>query len=167
MITAAFYPSGLTLTQACSPYSVDDLFVKDGGVLTVEAGVTVKFSSNAAIYVGQSGTGKLLINGTVQKPVTLTGQPGYQTPGGWFGIEFWPGTASGSKLSYATIEYAGGNFDGAVVVEEALPANTLTLDHLNINSVDTSDGAVPIYMGDGSSNIACTNCTADGTSLTH
>ncbi len=167
MITATAYPTGLTLTRACSPYNVDDLFVKDGGVLTIEAGATVKFSDNTAIYVGQTGSGKLLINGTAQSPVTLSTQPGFQSPGGWYGLEFWSGTASGSKVSYATIEYAGGNFDGAVVVESALPANTLTLDHLTINSTDTTDGAVPIYMGDGSPIIACTNCTADGTSLTH
>jgi hypothetical protein len=146
---------------------VDDIFVKDGGVLTIEAGATLKFSDNTAIYVGQTGTGKLLVNGTAQNPVTLTTQTGFQMAGGWYGLEFWPGTASGSHVTYTTIDYAGGNFDGAVVVESKLPAGTLTLDHLTINNNDTADGAVPIFMGDGSANIACTSCTADGKTFTH
>jgi hypothetical protein len=166
-VTAAAYPSGLTLTSKCSPYTVDSITVKDGGVLTIEAGATLKFSDNTTIFVGQSGTGKLLVNGTAQNPVTLTTQPNLQLPGGWYGIEFWSGTASGSKVTYATIDYAGGNFDGAIVVESALPAGTLTLDHLTIDNNDTADGAVPIFMGDGSPTIACSNCTADGTNLTH
>jgi hypothetical protein len=81
-ITAAAYPSGLTLTSKCSPYTVDDITVKDGGVLTIEAGATLKFSDNTTIFVGQSGTGKLLVNGTAQNPVTLTTQPNLQLPGG-------------------------------------------------------------------------------------
>ena len=82
IITAAAYPSGLTLTSKCSPYTVDDITVKDGGVLTIEAGVTLKFSDNTVIRVGETGSGKLLINGTAQNPVTLTTQPGLQLPGG-------------------------------------------------------------------------------------
>ncbi len=166
-VTAASYPSGLTLTSKCSPYTVDSITVEDGGVLTIEAGATLKFSDNTVIFVGQSGTGKLLVDGTAQNPVTLTTQPNLQLPGGWYGIEFWSGTASGSQVTYATIDYAGGNDDGAIVVESALPAGTLTLDHLTINNTDTADGAVPIFMGDGSPTIACSNCTADGTNLTH
>jgi hypothetical protein len=166
-ITAAAYPSGLTLTSKCSPYTVDDITVKDGGVLTIEAGATLKFSDNTTIFVGQSGTGKLLVNGTAQNPVTLTTQPNLQLPGGWYGLDFYQGTASGSHVTYTTIDYAGGNFDGAIVVESALPAGTLTLDHLTIDNNDTADGAVPILMRDGSPTIACTNCAADGTQLTH
>jgi hypothetical protein len=166
-ITAAAYPSGLTLAKACGTYLVDSIAIKDGGVLTIEAGVTLKFSSDSTISVGESGTGKVLINGTAQNPITLTTQPGFQLPGGWYGLEFYPGTASGSQVTYTTIDYAGGNFDGAIVVESELPAGTLTLDHLSIDNNDTADGAAPIYMGDGSPTIACANCTADGTKLTH
>jgi len=166
-VTAAIYPSGLTLTKVCSPYIVDDIDVRDGGVLTIEAGVTVKFSDNTTISVGKSGTGKVLINGTAQNQITLTTQ--YDTPaaGEWYGLDFYSGTASGSQVTYTKIDYAGGNFDGAIVVEKALPAGTLTLDHLAIDNNDTADGAVPILMRDGSTTIACTNCTADGTKLTH
>jgi len=36
------------------PYTVDSITVKDGGVLTIEAGATLKFSDNTTIFVGQS-----------------------------------------------------------------------------------------------------------------
>jgi hypothetical protein len=146
---------------------VDSFDVKDGGVLTIEGGVTLKFSSDSAISVGQTGTGKLVAKGTAQNPIALTAQTEVQLPGGWYGLDFYAGTASGSQMAYTTIDYAGGNFRGAIVVESELPANTLTLDHLTINNTDTEDGAVPIYMGDGSPTIACTNCTADGNKLAH
>ena len=146
---------------------MDDIFVKDGGVLTIEAGATLKFSDNTTITVGQSGTGKVLINGTAQNPVTLTTQYAPPVAGGWYGLVFYQGTASGSQVTYTAIDYAGGNYDGAIVVDKALPAGTLTLSHLTIDNNDTADGAVPIYMNDGSANIACTSCTADGKAFTH
>jgi len=166
-INSTNYPGGLTLTKACSPYLVDDIFVQDGGVLTIEAGATLKFSDNTTIFVGQSGTGKVLIIGTAQNPITLTTQDDPPVAGGWHGFEFYQGTESGSQVTYTAIDYAGGNYDGAIVVESALPTGTLTLAHLTIDNNDTADGAVPIYMGDGSTTIACTSCTADGTPLTH
>jgi hypothetical protein len=161
------YPTGLTLTKACGTYLVDDIYVQDGGVLTIEPGVTLKFSDNTTIFVGQSGTGKVLINGTAQNPITLTTQYDPPLAGGWYGFEFDSGTASGSQVTYTAIDYAGGNWDGAIVVDSALPAGTLKLDHLTIDHNDTTDGAVPILMNDGSPTIACTNCTADGKALTH
>jgi hypothetical protein len=166
-VTATAYPSGLTLDKACGTYLVDDIVVKNGGVLTIGAGVTLQFSDNTAIYVGQSGTGKLLMNGTAQSPITLTTQYNPPVVAGWYGLDFFQGTASGSQVTYTVIDYAGGNGDGAVIVESALASGTLTLDHLTIDHNDTTDGAVPILMRDGSPTIACTNCTADGNSLTH
>lgn len=157
-VTAAAYPSGLALTKACSPYTVDDLVVKDGGVLTIEAGATLRFSDNTAIYVGQSGAGKLLINGTAQSPVTLTTQFNPPLAGGWYGLQFWQGTVSGSKVSYATVEYAGGNFDAAIVGQAGMPKNSVTLDHVAINSSD-ADG---IMVVDSTSGFVVTNCTLDG-----
>jgi hypothetical protein len=166
-IDSANYPQGLTLTKTCGTYLVDDIYVQDGGVLTIGPGVTLKFSDNTTIFVGQSGTGKVLINGTAQSPITLTTQYNPPLAGGWYGVDFFPGTASGSQVTYTAIDYAGGNWDGAIVVENALPAGTLTLDHLTIDNNDIADGAVPILMSDGSTTIACTSCTADGKPLTH
>jgi len=136
-------------------------------VLTIEAGATLKFTDNTTISVGQSGTGKLLINGTAQDKVTLTTNYNPPVIAGWYGLVFYSGTVTGSQVTYTTIEYAGGNGDGSIVIDTALPDGTLTLDHIAIDFNDTADAAVPIYMNDGSPTIACTNCTADGKKLAH
>jgi hypothetical protein len=106
-VTAATYPGGLTLTKACSPYIIDSLpgiNVADGGMLTIDAGVTVKFTVNSVLMVGATGSGKILANGTAQDPIMLTSNPTDPMPaaGDWYGIDFSAGTASGSKLSYPT-----------------------------------------------------------------
>jgi hypothetical protein len=157
-VTAAIYPSGLTLTKACSPYKVDEIYVKDGGVLTIEAGATLQFSPNTAIYVGQSGTGKLVAKGTAQLPITLTAQDPSTSGEGWYGLEFYQGTASGSVVSYTTIDYAGGNLDAAIVGEAGMPKNVVTLDHVTINN-SFSDA---IQVVDSNSSFVVTSCIMDG-----
>jgi hypothetical protein len=157
-VTTANYPGGLTLTKACSPYKVDQISVHDGGVLTIEAGATLQFSPNTAIYVGQTGTGKLVAKGTAQNPITLTAQDTSTSGEGWYGIEFYQGTASGSTVSYTTIDLAGGNYDAAIMGESGLPKNAATLDHVTINN--SFSGA--IMVTDATSSFIITNCIMDG-----
>ena len=156
-VTAAIYPNGLTLTKACSPYKVDEMYVKDGGVLTIEAGATLQFSPNTAIYVGQSGTGKLVAKGTAQNPITMTAQDPSTSGEGWYGLEFFQGTASGSIVSYTTMEYAGGNLDAAIVGEAGMPKNVVTLDHVTINN--SFSDAIQV---DSTSSFVVSNCIMDG-----
>jgi hypothetical protein len=157
-VTAAIYPSGLTLTKACSPYKVDEIYVKDGGVLTIEAGATLQFSPNTAIYVGQTGTGKLVAKGTAQSPITLTAQDPSTTGEGWYGLEFFQGTVSTSIVSYTTIDYAGGNYDAAIMGETGMPKNAATLDHVTINN--SFSGAIQVT--DATSSFVISNCIMDG-----
>jgi hypothetical protein len=157
-VTAAIYPSGLTLTKACSPYKVDEIYVKDGGVLTIEAGATLQFSPNTAIYVGQTGTGKLVAKGIAQSPITLTAQDPSTTGEGWYGLEFFQGTVSTSIVSYTTIDYAGGNYDAAIMGETGMPKNAATLDHVTINN--SFSGAIQVT--DATSSFVISNCIMDG-----
>jgi hypothetical protein len=144
---------------------VDEIHVRDGGVLTIEAGATLKFSANTAIYVGESGSGKLVAKGTAQDPITLTSQSGLSTDEGWYGLEFLQGTASGSQVGYTTIEYAGGNFDAAIVGESGMPKNSVTLDHVAINNlIDSSSAGIQVI--DSTSSFVVTNCTLDGAPYT-
>ena len=163
-VTAAIYPNGLTLTKACSPYMVDEISIDDGGVLTIEAGVTLKFSPNTTIFVGQSGSGKLLAKGTAQDPITLTSQSGLSTDEGWYGLEFFEGS-SGSQVTYTTIEYAGGNLDAAIVGESGMPKHAVTLDHVAIkNLIDSSSAGIQVL--DSTSSFVVTACTLDGAPYT-
>jgi hypothetical protein len=139
---------------------VDSLTVHDGGVLTIEAGATLKFSFNTTIFVGQTGTGKLLAKGTATDPITLTSQTGSPDDEGWYGLEFFQGS-TGSQVLYTTIEYAGGNFDAAIVGETGMPKNGVTLDHVAINS--SMSEAIQV---DPASSFVVTNCTVDGAPYT-
>jgi len=159
-VTSALYPTGLTLTKACSPYIVADINVKDGGVLTIEAGVTVEFEVNTTIAVGLTGTGKILANGTAQSEILLTSQEMDINGEGWYGLEFSAGTVTGSQVSYTQIRYAGGNFDAAIVGETGLAKNSVTLDHVAISM--NVNGALGIMSTDATSGFITKSCTLDG-----
>jgi len=160
-VTSALYPTGLTLTKACSPYMVADINVKDGGVLTIEAGVTVEFEVNTTIAVGLTGTGKILANGTAQSEIVLTSQAMDINGEGWYGLEFFAGTVTGSQVAYTQIRYAGGNFDAAIVGETGLAKNSVTLDHVAI-SMNVNDCALGILSTDATSGFITKSCTLDG-----
>jgi hypothetical protein len=163
-VTAALFPNGLTLTKACSPYvisTVSGINVSGNGVLTIEAGATLKFDVNTPIAVGQSGQGKLVANGTALDPITLTSDvTPQQTAGDWYGIQFYSGTVSGSKLSYTKVDYAGGNFDASIVGYTGVGANLVTLDHVTVDHV--GDGSNGIMEQDPMSNFVITNSTFAG-----
>jgi len=161
-VTAALYPKGLTLTKACSPYRVQDISIHENGVLTIEAGATLQFDFNTAIMVGDlAGTsGKLIAIGTAQSMITMTSQTMSTMDEGWYGIQFFPGTAAGSEISYATISYAGGNCDAAIVGEPGLgtAASSVTLDHVAI----TKSLSTGILTSDAGTKFVVKMCTLDG-----
>ena len=164
-VNATNYPKGLTLTKACSPYMIDDvggIAVEKGGVLTIEGGTTLLFIDNVAILVGNMGTGKLLATGTAQAPIILTSMAMDVTGQGWYGLQFFPGTVTGSQVSYATVDYAGGNGDAAIYGEPGMPKNSVTLDHVTINHLSTCAQA-PVAVSDPTAtSFIIKTCTADG-----
>jgi hypothetical protein len=162
-VTAALYPKGLTLTKACSPYKLGDITVHEGGVLTIEAGATLEFDLNTAIMVGDNtdgSSGKLIAIGTAQSMITMTSQTMVTTDEGWYGLQFFAGTAAGSEISYATISYAGGNCDAAIVGEPGLGAASagVTLDHVAI----TKSLSTGILTNDAGTSFVVKMCTLDG-----
>jgi hypothetical protein len=147
------------MTKACSPYNnFSGANVHDGGVLTIEAGVTAKFEDNTVIQVGQGSSGKLVANGTAQAPITLTSSFSPPNPGDWYGLTFYESTATGSKVSYTIIDYAGGNYDAAIVGETGMPKNSVTLDHVTINN----SLAAGILVSDATSGFVVISCIMDG-----
>jgi hypothetical protein len=158
------YPNGLTLTKACSPYkisTVDGITIENGGVLTIEAGTTLHFDVNTAILVGHTGAGKLLANGTAQAPIIMTSVAMDPNGEGWYGLQFYDGTVTGSLVSYTTISYAGGNADGAIVGETGMPKNSVTLDHVTVNNLNTCASA-PVVLQDATSGFTIKTCTYNG-----
>jgi flagellar hook assembly protein FlgD len=116
-----------TWTLASSPYIViGDVSVGSGStpVLTIQAGVTVKFNSGKALLVGyNSNPAGLQAIGTSNKRITFTANTGSPTAGFWKGIQFYSGTTSTSRIAYATVSYGGDSatYRGGIAIESCSP----------------------------------------------
>jgi flagellar hook assembly protein FlgD len=92
------------------PYLLDS-YVNVAGtstpVLTLEAGLTVKFRFNSWLDVGNGNPGKLVANGTVKQPILITTDQATVTAGNWYGISF--RSNDQSQMSFVTVEGAGIN----------------------------------------------------------
>ena len=88
-----------TLTQKCSPYSVQAELNIDGFTLAIEPGVEIKFAQNASMLVGYYKPGRLMVRGTKEKPVKFTGRA-------WKGLHLQK-DAAGSSLENLVLENAG------------------------------------------------------------
>jgi len=86
---------------AGSPYYVKmDVVVRDGVTLTIEPGVDVKF--NGFFYLECAATGKIMAQGTVDKPINFTSNSATPVAGDWA----WVTTGSGGELSYCYFAHA-------------------------------------------------------------
>ncbi len=88
---------------------------KEGGApvkLGVEPGVTLAFENEggSGIYVGTSDTNQGILEavGTAEAPIIFTSANAARAPGDWMSLYFKSTPRTGSKISYARIEYAGG-----------------------------------------------------------
>ena len=93
--------------------------VGTGETLTIEPGVTMRFTANSSLSVA----GRLIAAGTPEMPITFTGID--PTPGTWGGINIIGSFASPATavVSYANIEYGGyGSAGGNLRVENARAA---------------------------------------------
>ena len=108
-----------TLRAKNVPYRLDGALylapVEDGApaVLTVEAGVTLRFGTakgSSGIYVGTSDTrqGQIVAQGTTAAPIRFTSAKDTPAAGDWMGLYFRHYPASGNAIENAVIEYAGG-----------------------------------------------------------
>ncbi|WP_225409020.1 hypothetical protein [Stigmatella hybrida] len=109
-----FITSDETWLASGNPHVVKGMLFVGGSqspVLTLEAGVQVRFESESGLSVGTSPRelGSLRVAGTQEAPVLLTANADAPQPGHWLGVTL--GTGAGlSRFSHATIEYAGGIF---------------------------------------------------------
>lgn len=132
------------------PWVIDnDVYLEGPGaraaVLTVAAGNTVRFASNAGLYVSYyGGPGGLIADGTEASPIAFTGPPG-QDAGSWSGIGFYDNAADSScRLSWVDVGFGGGAFlHGNVQVESARP----TLSHVHLHDSEEYG----LYLDDGGS----------------
>src|SRR5215472_994880 len=136
-----------TWTLAGSPYIVTgDIYVQNSAapvpILTIQAGVTVKFNSGTNMYIGWSYPGGLQAVGTSSSPIVFTAN-GSTTPGFWRGIQLSTSTSS-TQISYATVSYGGVNGAwGGIHVNGCSPTISNVTASNNMNGGVTVNGGAP------------------------
>lgn len=80
-------------------------------VLTIEAGATLKMETTSdnglTLGITPMRQGVLVVNGTAAAPVTFTSPKAAPAAGDWKNIYFRYSPATGNRMSYAVVEYAG------------------------------------------------------------
>src|SRR5690606_33091905 len=74
------------------------------GDFIIDAGVVIAFESDAGLRLGKYADGKIQMNGTVDKPIILTGTQ--KDKGSWRGIQISSDNPA-NRMGYVTVEYAG------------------------------------------------------------
>ena len=105
-------------------------------VLTIAAGVTIKFAQNVGLGIGIASAARLVANGTAAQPIVLTANAASPSPGYWSGLQIWGNAVSTSKLSYATVSY-GGN---AVWIQQSSP----TIENVSLQNNSTG---ISVFQG--------------------
>lgn len=102
--------SSQTWTLAGSPYIINgDLIIYGGSepVVTVEAGVQIKFNSGSSLQIGSTSPGGIIVNGTAANPVLFTANTATPTPGFWECIRSANSSLDHAEFNYAIFEYGG------------------------------------------------------------
>ena len=108
-----------------------DLFVHQGGVLTIESGVTLLFNSGSGLRVAgiYGDVGSVYAEGTTASPIIFTSASG--NIGDWKGILFDSDSDRGSSSSLLS----------HCIIEKAGQANCKNI-HANIHCIDTNTPAI-------------------------
>jgi hypothetical protein len=152
--------SDTTWTLEDSPYIViGNILVCNGATLTIEPGVTVKFSNDRSLQIN----GTLVADGAVSLPITFTSHNATPAPGDWGYILFSDDSGDaiydidgnylgGSILEHCVVEYGGGVSvanNGTVRMDNAHPF----INHTTIQN----NSASGIYAWNTSGTIKITN----------
>jgi hypothetical protein len=167
------------------------IYVEPGGPnsnarLTIDPGVTVAFEDNvgSGMIIGSSptATGELVAVGTAASPILFTSASATKAKGDWLSLYFHATTTSGSKISFAKIEYAGAvggttgfgcgpsDNNGAIFINgigTSAAAPTAFVDHTTFENIGGSTVIVSGWIDDTGPNFSGTNTFAASTPACH
>lgn len=112
-----------TIAAACPPVRVRGQYRIDGGTLTLEAGVELRFEEDAVLEVGRDRPGAITIAGTPEQPVRLIADG----EGGWQGVRL-HAQSTGSSLQHVEIANAGSTDQAALWIA----AEQLTVENITV-----------------------------------
>jgi hypothetical protein len=126
-------------------------------ILTLAAGTIMQFDSDVGLWVGYSGAGQLVAAGTAVAPIVLTSKAVTPGPGDWAGVQLWDGTANGTKLAYAKVDYCGAANSGCIHATAGVKSDRVTIDHVTIDHVGAKANGIVEEGAD--SRFKISNCT--------
>jgi hypothetical protein len=136
------------------------LYAVSGGSVTIQAGVTLKFSV-IPNGIGE-GAGTLNLNGTAAQPITLTSAAASPAPGDWAGVVFNSGSG---VVSYVHESYGGsvsGYYNAGLYTADSNPTVTSSsFDHNLGDGVQVNKG-VNSSVAPSLTNVAITNNQGNG-----
>jgi hypothetical protein len=126
-------------------------------ILTLAPGTTMQFDTDVALWIGYSGAGQLIAEGTAVAPIVMTSKAVTPGPGDWAGVQLWDGTANGTKLAYTKLDYCGGANSGCIHATSGVKSDRVTIDHVTIDHVGANANGIVEEGTDSRFNIS--NCT--------
>jgi hypothetical protein len=126
------------------------------GKLTIEPGVVIAFEQDAGMHFTDKSAFKM--EGSAENPIILTGKE--QTKGFWAGI-FTTSTNTNNRMSYVTVDYAGGNSVSSDI-KAALGikgSSSLTLNHCTFSNSKNIGMEVYGRVEKNEQNVFMKNCT--------
>jgi hypothetical protein len=121
--------SARTLASSCAAVRVRGTYRIDGGSLTVEPGVELRFEADAVLEVGRDRAGVLTLAGTPEQPIHLVADTMIGDAGGWQGVRLYA-QAGGSALRHVELRGAGTATEAALwSATEAFTAEDLRISN--------------------------------------
>jgi hypothetical protein len=116
-----------TIPEDCKLTFDDHITIAKGATITVGAGSKLAFASGKYLWVSN---GKLVAQGTEEKPIVFTSSNSTGSPGDWDGLIYDHDASGGNVLDHVKIEFAGhegGYSHGAVTVYGELGGARLSI----------------------------------------
>jgi hypothetical protein len=118
---SVFYGSGVLINDSAMrnlkvtwqalnvPYIASNIDIYGNAELTLSPALHILFLVDGCLSVGNGSCGKIVSQGTAEKPIVFSSAATFPAAGNWKGIELHSDSGQDSSFTYSIIEYAGNN----------------------------------------------------------